>query len=211
MKRLSFSPALIAGLILSTLPARADGPSFDCARAENDAEKAVCANANLAALDREVARLYALAAADSGLDDAARADLTAYQRGWIKGRDACWKADDLAACVAASYAMRIDELRRDGADAAGDDPDAISFGPVAYACAGIDGPVSATFINGPLSHAWLRWGENGALVTIALSGSGARYTGAYYDGPVEFWTKGDTALLTLPDRDEAACAETATD
>ena len=37
--------------------------------------------------------------------------LKAEQRGWIKGRDECWKGDDERACVAEAYRSRIAELQ----------------------------------------------------------------------------------------------------
>ena len=58
-------------------------PSFDCARAGSAAEKLVCGDAELAALDRQLAARYA---------QATDAD-PAVQRGWVKERDACWKAE----------------------------------------------------------------------------------------------------------------------
>ena len=40
----------------------------------------------------------------------AEAELRAYQRGWIGGRDDCWKAEDLRACVEDAYLLREAEL-----------------------------------------------------------------------------------------------------
>ena len=37
-------------------------------------------------------------------------ELKAYQRGWIKGRDECWKAADNVGCARESYQKRIAEL-----------------------------------------------------------------------------------------------------
>ena len=93
------APALFAG----NVPALAqDGPSFDCAKAQSAAEKLVCGDAELAALDRLLAdRVAAALAAVRTLDaGAAEAEdeLHAYQRGWVKGRDECWKVEDRRAC-----------------------------------------------------------------------------------------------------------------
>ena len=38
----------------------------------------------------------------------------AIQRGWIKGRNDCWKAGDLRQCVEESYQLRITELQIKG-------------------------------------------------------------------------------------------------
>lgn len=99
---------------LATSAAAQDGPSFDCAKAESSVEELLCDDPALAALDRRLATTYAAAQAaasglDAGAEDAA-ADLRAMQRGWIKGRDECWKAADLPDCVRASYEMRAGQL-----------------------------------------------------------------------------------------------------
>lgn len=61
------------------------------------------------ALDRDMARVYAAA-----LRKAAREHppmLKAGQRGWIKGRNDCWKAADPRTCAVESYRRRIVELQ----------------------------------------------------------------------------------------------------
>jgi len=105
-------PAVIAA---AGAPAAAATPSFDCGEPRSAAEEAVCANDALAALDRRLAVVWreALAAA-RGVADAATAvpRLRAEQRGWIKGRDECWKAGEgLDACVRVRYRDRIAELQ----------------------------------------------------------------------------------------------------
>ena len=56
-------------LVLAPLPAHAqEGPSFDCTKAESAAETLVCEDADLAALDRLVADLVALAEAEHLID-----------------------------------------------------------------------------------------------------------------------------------------------
>lgn len=98
--------ALLAGFLAG--PAAAQ-PSFDCARPDQGQVLAlICADAALAALDNELAEVYAAARARSG--KAVRL-LRAEQRGWIKGRDECWKSEELRACVEQSYQMRIAELQ----------------------------------------------------------------------------------------------------
>ena len=104
----------LVGLVLASGAAVAQGPSFDCAKAEGGAEKLVCADADLAALDRLVAGRYAAAlkvvrGLDSGAAEA-EARLRAEQRGWIKGRDECWKDSDPRACVELAYLSREGQL-----------------------------------------------------------------------------------------------------
>lgn len=89
-------------------------PSFDCAAASSTVETLICSDAELAALDTRLADRFAAAVtAAEGLDagaDEAVATLRAYQRGWISGRDDCWKSDDLRACVKAEYLRREGQL-----------------------------------------------------------------------------------------------------
>ena len=96
-------------------PAMSDNsPSFDCAKAASSAETLICENAELAQLDRRVAARYAAAVETVGqMDSGARKaehELRAIQRGWIKGRDDCWKAEDPTECIRASYLRREGEL-----------------------------------------------------------------------------------------------------
>ena len=85
------------------LRARRGAPSFDCAKASGQVEELICSDPELAALDVELARLYkAVSAQTTGQKLKA---LRTYQRGWIKGRNDCWKAVAVGvrACVEASY------------------------------------------------------------------------------------------------------------
>ncbi len=86
-------------------------PSFDCSKAAGQVEESICSDPKLAALDVDLARLYAAASAQA--DGQELKTLRAYQRGWIKGRNECWKAIGVSIreCVEASYRKRIGELR----------------------------------------------------------------------------------------------------
>lgn len=101
---LAFSPAALAQ----------NGPSFDCTGAQTTAEKLICQDSELATLDQLVADRYKAAIAsiresDSGSKTAEDA-LRTYQRGWIGGRDECWKTDDPRDCVAWNYKRREGQL-----------------------------------------------------------------------------------------------------
>ncbi|MGI8931192.1 MAG: hypothetical protein ACR2FK_02260 [Sphingomicrobium sp.] len=79
-------------------------PSFDCANAWRDAERMICGDPQLAALDRAMAASYfrALKAAD-----AARAALLQQSGGeFIRYRNRC--SDE--GCIAGAYQDRIDEI-----------------------------------------------------------------------------------------------------
>jgi len=181
-------------------------PSFDCSKSASDAETAVCENANLARLDRELSRLYSLALDGPHISEAGAANLKALQRGWIKGRDDCWKAGDaLEACVLASYAMRIDELRTGYADTRDDDDNGISRGPLAYSCAGLDALVSAVFINADPAVVSLRWAHAIVALSQTPAASGAKFATATPSGVTTFWTRGDEALLELPNEGTLPC------
>lgn len=106
---------LLACLALSPVAGLAqDGPAFDCAKAESSAEKLICDDPDLAALDRRLADRFAAAVTvaeglDVGAEETTDA-LRAMQRGWISGRDECWKEPDLRACVEKEYLQREAEL-----------------------------------------------------------------------------------------------------
>jgi uncharacterized protein len=191
--------------VIAATPPAATGPGFDCSRAKGQAQELVCADKQLATLDRELARLYTLAARSPQLSTKQRASLRAYQHGWIKGRNDCWKADDLRACVLDSYVMRIHELRRDYADARSDTTDSLSRGPVYVTCDGSEARMAATFINTDPQLACLE--AQGRLYTLplAVSASGARYTATTGEGEVTFWSKGTEARVTLPGQATLSC------
>lgn len=107
--------SIVAYLALPPFAALAqDEPAFDCAEAESSAEKLVCDDADLAALDRRLAERFAAAVAVAeGLDtdsEETTNTLRAMQRGWISGRDECWKEPDLRVCVESEYLRREAEL-----------------------------------------------------------------------------------------------------
>lgn len=88
-------------------------PSFACAKARSASERAICADASLAAWDRSVAGAFKLNR-DGGGPDAwepaeDQAALAESQRNWLKKRDAC--AADRMCLLDAMYA-RTDALMR---------------------------------------------------------------------------------------------------
>lgn len=86
------------------------GPSYDCAKVKPGAiEAMICEDKVLSALDRNLSEVYASARIKAGNEHPPQ--LKAEQRGWIKGRDDCWKSDDVRACVRMEYQRRIAELQ----------------------------------------------------------------------------------------------------
>ncbi len=186
--------------IASALPSAAasDAPSFDCAKANGAAEKLVCSDAQLAALDRETARLFNLALHGKHMNETRRRELVTYQRGWIKGRNDCWKAGDLRRCVLDEYAIRIHQLRQGYADARTQDKNGISSGPKVAACKDFGALIGLIFINSEPPLAVLEWRTNKQVFTQGRSGSGARYVSSNADGKSVFWIKGDNATFEQP-------------
>ncbi|UTF58588.1 lysozyme inhibitor LprI family protein [Gilvimarinus sp. DA14] len=87
-------------------------PSFSCAGERlSSAEQAICETPDLARLDLALHDSFQtlLRRLD---DDAFTSHLRAVQRGWIKGRDECWKSPPINECVASEYAERLDALQQ---------------------------------------------------------------------------------------------------
>ena len=188
-------------------PAGAAAPSFDCAKAGSAAEKLVCSDPRLAAMDRETARLYRLASTDPKLPAGQLAQLKGAQRGWIKGRDDCWKDDDQRGCIVSSYAQRVHELRQASKAARAVVPAAGSTGPLPYHCDGLDGLIGVTFLNVGGGAAYLQWKDRGIGMTQASGAPGAHYAGKSFDGAWGFSPKGKTAQLIRPAGPVLACTE----
>ncbi|MEQ8965625.1 MAG: MliC family protein [Azospirillaceae bacterium] len=176
------------------------GPSFDCAAAVSDAERAVCASAALADLDRRLATRYADALdVAGGLDagaEAALAELRATQRGWVKGRDDCWKAEDLEACVADAYSRRIGALV---ALYMLETPAAVTT----WQCG--ESPANELVVHHfDLERPAVRL-ERGDSIEVGVqvpAASGARYEASF---GVSLWTRGDEARLEWPEGTVATC------
>jgi uncharacterized protein len=128
-------------------------PSFDCAKAQSEAEQQVCGDARLAALDRQLAALYKRV--QTSPDEL---DIAAEQRGWIKGRDACSRAVDPHRCLVESYQTRLVELTL---NAGGIQVPA----KVEYRCDDNSKPVTAVFYNDiDPTAAVISWGNDQAIV-----------------------------------------------
>ena len=154
----------------------ARGPSFDCGAVEVGSGAArVCADPELAALDHKLAEVYAAALGKANNEHPPV--LRAEQRGWIKGRDDCWKSDDQDACMREAYVTRIAELQARYR--------LVPFiGPVFYACEGNPAHevVATTFHTEPPTLI-AEYGDSVSLMFLQPSASGTKYQG----GNETFW------------------------
>lgn len=182
--RIAFQVALVASLAFAAA-ATAAGPSFDCAKVEaGSIEETVCHDEALSALDRKMADVFGAASKKAANEHPPV--LKAEQRGWIKGRNDCWKSDDKRACVEQAYLSRIVELQIQSGQL-------MVPTPVGYSCREDQrAPVTAVYYDqtDPKS-AVITVGDDQVIAFIAPSGSGARYTAAN----VELWEhQGEVAL-----------------
>ena len=172
------------------------GPSFDCGKAESSVEKLVCADTELARLDRQVSERYAatlkvVRGLDTGASEAEH-ELRGIQRGWIKSRDECWKVDDLNGCVKASY------LRRDGDLVSRwilERPVNIAF----WACGGNQANEVVTFFfDTDLPSVRFERGDTIDTGSLVPTGSGSKYEGSFGRS---IWIKGKEATYREADPD----------
>jgi uncharacterized protein len=163
------APAAQATPAIAPAPATtaADGkPSFNCAAATSDAEKLVCSDPALAALDRRLAEVHARAKAAPGAD---QARLAAEQRGWAKGRDDCWKSVERSRCVSEAYMTRTAQLQIDNGETQA--PEA-----AAYECDDNSKRFTVVYYNDlDPKTAVVTWGDDQALAFPMMAASGARY------------------------------------
>ncbi len=187
--------SLTLSVIILASPAMSENaPSFDCAKAESSAETLICENTELAQLDRRIAARYAAAVKairelDTGSSQAEK-DLRATQRGWIKGRDECWKSDDPTDCIRASY------LRREG-ELVGqwllEEPSAI----VIWTCDGNPANEVVTyFFDTEAPSVRFERGDTIDTGQLVPTASGSAYEGSFGRS---IWTKGDEATYKDPD------------
>lgn len=146
-------------------------PSFDCAKAKpGSIEALICADTALTALDRQLADVYAAARKKAANEKPPV--LQAEQRGWVKGRDECWKAQQSgqATCIRDAYQQRIVELQARYRLVAAE-------GPVFLACDGDprNEVVITRFRTQPPSLIAER-GDQSSLM-VRQSGEGERYQG----------------------------------
>jgi uncharacterized protein len=115
---------ILTGIVCTAVipaSALAQGPTFDCTKAQGEVEELICSDASLAALDQKLDQVYKAASAKA--EGKLATELREVQRGWIGGRNDCWKAkeqtwitaswtvDTVRDCVDAQYRLRTSELQ----------------------------------------------------------------------------------------------------
>jgi len=109
-----FLATMADGAILEFKPADENNnaqnkPAFDCGKAEGAVETQICNTPTLAKLDLQVDQLYQAALMTFPKEEIDT--LKAIQRGWISGRNDCWKDAQIKQCIESSYDTRITQLQ----------------------------------------------------------------------------------------------------
>jgi uncharacterized protein len=169
-------PAVFCAIQVSVVQAEATLPTFDCGKATGEIETLICSDPDLAALDHKMDGIFKRAAAKN--TGAELKTLAAYQRGWIKGRNDCWKAQDKKQCTVESYNVRMVELQIQNGLV--EVPTAIGF-----VCNADDSvPFFATFYNDlEPPAAVITYGNDQTIALAAPAASGSRYTA----NNMEYW------------------------
>lgn len=163
-----------------------ESPSFDCTLADGQVEALICRDAELAALDRKMAQVYQMAVVNIPESEQPKA----VQRGWIKGRNDCWKAQDVRECTLANYQIRLVELLIQGK--------LVQPANKATFDCGTHASISGAFYTqfDPVM-AVFTFANQQMLATNVRSGSGAKYQGRNF----EFWEhQGEASVEYLGDR-----------
>lgn len=208
LRRLAWGIATVCALSaagsLSGSAADAAKPSYDCAAASGNVEKLVCADKELAQLDHKLAAVYASALKQT--KGQKQSLLVASQRGFLKGRNDCWKAQDVRDCAAFAYRDRIVELQA----TYGLVP---ARGPFTYSCDDqpatratatyfeTDPPSARIDLSRPFAA--IDQSGKGLIAKIERSASGSKYVGQNFT----FWLKGDQALLDRYGEPSANCTQ----
>jgi uncharacterized protein len=146
-------------------------------------EEMICNDRELSAQDRKLAEVYAMAT-EKAVNEHPPV-LKAEQRGWIKGRNECWKSDDRRGCVKNTYQLRIAELQAKYR--------LVPFnGPVTYVCDGDPkNEVIAAFFKTDPPTLIAERGDQVSLMYLQPSGSGSKYQGRNES----LWEHGGEAVI----------------
>jgi len=177
--------SLLIVLLCAATSAYAEAPSFDCSKVEaGSIEEMICNNENLSAMDIILAEVYK--EAKKKAQNEHPPVLKAEQRGWIKGRDECWKSNNKEKCVEDAYIQRIAELQAQYRLVN-------SKGPFFYACDGNNAKeIVLTFFETDPPTLIAEFGDSVSLMYLQPSGSGSKYQGRNESA----WIKGKNTFVT---------------
>ena len=184
--------ALSIALWAIAADANAASPAFSCKRAANAAQRMICNDDALAALDRKLADVYGTAVKTPSPYD----DLNLRQRNWVRARDDCWRDANFRECIEHAYVHRIAELQTRYKLVA-------AKSTVRYTCPGAQpDELTVTFFSTDPPSAVL---DNGGVSVLTLF-SRASWTPRYEAEQVSFRERGREATLVWADRNkEIAC------
>ena len=150
--------------------ASAADPSFHCSRIQKGSiEEMICKDDGLSVLDRKMAKVYAEASRKAVNEHPPV--LKPEQRGWVKGRNDCWKSEDKRKCVEENYRLRIAELQARYRLVP-------AKGPTTYACNGdLRNEVVVSFFQTQPPTLIAERGDQVSLMYLQPSGSGSKYQG----------------------------------
>jgi uncharacterized protein len=176
---------MVSCCVLLTGTIHAEGPSFDCGKVEaGSIEEMICKDKGLSELDRKLSDVYA-AASKKAINEHPPV-LKAEQRGWIKGRNECWKSDDKRMCIKDEYRLRIAELQAKYRLVPAN-------GPVYYFCDGDPKNVfTIDFFETDPPTLYAERGDSVSWMFLQPSAGGSKYQGRNET----FWEKGDEAVIT---------------
>lgn len=161
--------------------------SFDCSQvAAGSIAQQVCFDPSLAELDRRLAQIYEQA------QPQALPTLQAEQRGWIKGRDDCWKATDTHACIKQAYQERTTELQASYRLVNG-------TGPIHFSCEPGTTKLLVTFFASDIPSLLAQYGDAHSLMLQVRAASGAKYQGrneSFWEHQGEAQVTWDNATFT---------------
>ncbi|MGI2258762.1 MliC family protein [Shewanella sp. GXUN23E] len=186
-------------LAFSALPLTASAaPSYDCNKADGQVEQTICQTPELQRLDNKLHEVYQAALKQVSGEE--KSLMKAFQRGWIKGRNDCWKSDKLGQCVEDNYKTRITELQIQAGKVTVPAP--VTFqcktqNLMVYFYNDTEVPVAVINELNPTTP------DQQIYAFISRSASGAKYEAQN----LTFWTKGDEATLIRYGMPDETCRQ----
>lgn len=188
---------VLAPLCSASVPTPVVVQSVDCRQATTSSiDELVCKDQELAALDRQLAGVFA--EAQQKAIDERPPRLPASQRRWLRERNDCWKSTTRRECVDHRYRLRIAELQARYRLLPGN-------GPISYRCAGRPASkVVVTFFKTEPPTLIAQRGEKTSLMFVQASASGVKYQSqneSFWEHQGEatiVWGRGSQALRCQP-------------